>query len=216
MPITVDQTSLIRSSAGSKIRVTGKFSFTTYTTGGDAVTAETLGMSRLEHVNIEEKSGYDFAPVINTAQSQMNVQAFASGGGTFTGAPLAVHTHDLTTITEETVGVVADVGTLAFVPSGVIQNVYADVAGATGPKVIVPDFVVPVAGQVSVENITGTLTFAAADAVTQARVTYAKATTQPITAGTPSGTISGGAGGEVANGTNLAGVGPISFEIIGL
>lgn len=219
MPITVDQTSLIRSSAGSKIRVTGKFSFTTYTTGGDAVTAETVGLSRLEYVNIEEKSGYDFAPVINTAQSQMDVQAFASGSGTFAGSPLAGHSHDLQVTQDEAVIVNPATGVsaaLANIPLGSADIVYIVAGGVTGAATKVPVGAVANSKEVSINYATGVLQFLAADSVQNASVTYTRAATSSVSAGTPSGTISGTAGGEVANGADLSPVGPISFEIIGL
>jgi len=73
---------------------------------------------------------------------------------------------------------------------------------------------------------TGGLVFNATDAVTQATVTYEPEVAgagggkgiQAITAGTPAGSIAftPAAGGEVANGTNLATLTNISLLVVGV
>jgi len=77
-----------------------------------------------------------------------------------------------TPITETAIAVNADVGTLAYLPSSV-DAVYST-AGSTKRHDMIPAGVVPGAGEVAVDFAAGTLTFAAADAVTECTCVYHK------------------------------------------
>ncbi len=78
----------------------------------------------------------------------------------------------VTQVIEEAVTVSGNSGTLAHVPL-LVQSVYLSVGTVTGIGQILPSSVAPTATkQVKITMTTGVLDFLAADAVTQAKVTY--------------------------------------------
>lgn len=192
MPITIVTDSLIRSSGGSKIRVNGRAVFTTYETGGPVLNASAFGLDQIHSLTAEQRGGFQIDPLVATNQLSANILVFSgTGGGT------------ITTTANELVAVVADTGTLAAVPASV-QSVQVTAGALMGPFLIVPSTIVPASGQVSINLATRVLTFNAVDVVTAATVTYILAA------------LGAGASGEVANGTNLAGIGNVAFEAIGI
>lgn len=182
-----------------------------YQTGGMLLTALQLGAQRIKSLSIQSEKGYLFEVIYATPEpTSVLIKVFQGAGGTFAGVALPSHGHDVTTVVEETVTVVGDQGTLANIPAGVF-TVDATAAGATGGKVQVSSGTAPAAGEVQVNLGTGVLTFNAADAVTQTKVNYLRAATSLVSAGTPSGTITGGAASEVAGGTNLTTLSAVEF-----
>lgn len=128
----------------------------------------------------------------------------AGAGGTFTGAALAAHGHNVITSSDEVIAVTAGTGVsaaLTSAPLGAVSNVYITAGGVTGAAVQVPSGAVANSKEVSVNYTTGVLQFLVADAVTQAKVSYARAAVSNTSAGTPAGTI---AGGGAAGGTFIA------------
>jgi hypothetical protein len=191
MAISVVQSSLKRDSAGSETKIQCYVLYTTYQTGGPLLPAIQFGLDQIRTVNIEQKGGFQLDARITTNGTGINFLAFSGGGG-----------GSISRTTNEVVVVMANSGTLAAVPS-LVQNVYVTAGGVTGPFLIIPSGVVPTTTQVAINLATGVLTFAAADAVTSATVTY----TIPA--------VAAGASAEVANGTNLASLGNIQLEVIG-
>lgn len=192
MAISIVQGSLVRSSGGSKIRITGKVQYTTYQTGGPFLAASQFGLDQIEYCDIEQKGGYQLDSRAAANGTGVNFLAYSgTGGGTITTSANAV------------VVVAANTGTLASIPA-MVQSVSVTAGGLTGPYIIVPSSIVPQSGQVSINLTTGVMTFNAADAVTSATVSYILAA------------IGAGGSGEVPNGTNLAGLGQIEFMAIGL
>lgn len=183
-----------------------------YTTGGMLITALQLGAQRIKRIDIQNEQGYSFEVVYPTLEPlEAYIKVYAGSGGSFSGAALPAHSHNLQLIQEEPITVIADTGTLANLPA-LVQNVYASAGGSVGTKVIQPTAVVaPVAGQVRVDNSNGSLVFSVADAVTNALVTYLTFPTTSVSAGTPSGSITGGGSAEVANGTNLSALTAVEF-----
>lgn len=114
--------------------------------------------------------------------------ALAGHSHTFSGNAMPAHSHALTQQDSSGIAVVADIATLAVAQSAIIA-VYATVGGSTGPKTLIPFPVgAPAAGQCR-WNLGNQIEFAAADAVTECRVTGLFQSTQSISAGTPAGTI---------------------------
>lgn len=192
MAISIVQGSLVRSSGGSKIRVTGKVQYTTYQTGGPFLSANQFGLDQVEYCDIEQKGGFQLDSRASTNGTGVNFLAYSGTGG-----------GSITKVQNEVVAVAANTGTLASIP-GLVQSVQVVVGVLTGPYLIIPSVVAPQSGQVSIDLTTGVMTFNVIDAVTSATVTYIQAS------------IGVGAAGEVANGTNLASLGQIEFMAIGL
>lgn len=197
MPIIVNQSSLKRSSAGSKTSISGTFSFTLYETSGPLITAAQLGLTQVETFIADQEGGFVFDPEVNTNGDQINVKAFqGSGGSGF-----------LSIFADLSILVFANIGSIAG--AGLVQNVFADVGGGGVPNtamVLIPGVVPPGPGQVSVNISGGTLLFFPGDMITTAIATFSLAATS----------TSGGAGSEVPNATDLSPIGNIEFTAIGL
>ena len=127
-----------------------------YPTGGESLTPRNLGLSGIDHIQLEP--GYGFLFEYDYTNEKIKVMG---------NIPPIVF--------EETVTVTANVGTLRY-PAAFIMSVSA---GAQ-PYLPIPGGLVPATTQVAISNYTETftpgpttLTFLAADAVTTCTVTYA-------------------------------------------
>lgn len=187
-----------------------------YVTGGYSITAVQLGGLRIKRLKLQPELGYNFEVVYSTVEpASVSLKVYQGSGGAFTGSALGTHTHSIQVTQDEVVAVTAGTGVsaaLANIPLGTVDNVYLDAGGVTGAGVIVPVGSVANTKEVSIDYTTGVLQFLVADAVTSAKVTYARAAVTAVSAGTPSGTIAGAAGGEVANATDLSALTAIEFE----
>jgi len=134
-----------------------------YPTGGEALTAANLGLVSVDFLLAESKNGYMFE--YDYTNSKLKAY-YPSGTPTFTGTAKTEHL-----IVEETVTVSTNVGTLANVPFYVC-SIEATAGGTTGLVNIIPTGETPLTKQCAATLTDGTLTFVAADAVTEAKVTY--------------------------------------------
>lgn len=233
MAITVVDTQ--RVSEGNKWKIIGTLALdNSYPTGGYAITPAQIGLSQIQSFDIQVESGYSFQYVEQTAK----IKAYDVGGFTpagtvaapvFTGNALAAHGHNIQVTADEVITVTAGTGVssaLANIPVGSINNVFVTAGGVTGVAELVPVGSVSATHQVSANYTTGVLQFLVADAVTGAKVTYARAAVSTTSAGTPAGTNSApaftgtpaaaGAGSEVPNATDLSALTTVEFEAIGL
>ncbi len=214
MPITIDLNDIQRMSDGSKWKMLGRLSFVgPYTTGGEELTADTIGLARLESLNIDgEEKGFLFEyDYVN-----QKLKVFAGSGGvtpsgtvsqpTFAGNFQSINNdHDfivnffgqggVLVMKERPVVVAANVGNIGFFPA-IVFMVEATVGASIGPKQMVGHLTAPAAGQVSVSYEVSTdltkLTFNAADAVTAAIVNALRIdiTSETSVSFTPTGTVS--------------------------
>lgn len=174
--------------------LTGTFVFSdSYATGGESLDV-TEYFRQMAGLVAESKGGY----LIAYNPSTKKLQAYNA---------LSAHKHDLDFVEEEVVTVTANVGTLAA-NAALIQNVVATAGTSTGPKAMIQAGASPSAGQVAVDLTPATgntsLTFNATDAITQAKVTYLKA----------SGSVknnSAAPGSEVAATVNLSTLGSLRW-----
>lgn len=88
MAIIINPNSLKRESSASQWKIEGKFSYTTYETGGSAISATSLGLSQIKDVEVDQQGGLLWDPVIATSQSSVNIKVYNAGGGTWAQTPL--------------------------------------------------------------------------------------------------------------------------------
>jgi len=223
--------------AGDEKLVMGQLAFdSSYPTGGETLNAVDLGLSFINRVIVEPK-GYVFPVSYAASGTSANILVFQSASVTpagtisapaFTGSALAAHGHNVQLTQDEVIAVTAGTGVsaaLTNIPVGSIDNVYIAAGGVTGAAVIVPVFSVANSKEVSINYTTGVLQFLVADAVTSAKVTYARAAVSTTSAGTPAGTNSAptftgtattAAGfSQVPNTTNLSTLTGVNFVAFG-
>lgn len=197
-------------------KVYGTIAFdSSYVTGGEALTAAQLGAQRIKRIDLQDESGYIFETIYASVEPQsVLIKVYQAGGGTFTGSALAGHTHASQVTQDEAVTVTAGTGVsaaLANIPVGSIDNIFITAGGVTGACTIVPVGSVTNSKEVSINYTTGVMQFLVADAVTSVKVTYTRATTTSVSAGTPAGSVAGAAGSEVANATDLSALTAVEF-----
>lgn len=240
-------------SVGTQYKINGQITFdSSYPTGGEVLTASQLGLTYIESFEVPvDAGGYTFGSNLTTPATSLTVKVFQGASGstssvsggtpagtvdapTFAGDALAAHGHTILTGVDEIIAVTAGTGVsgaLGYLPIAAVSSVYISAGGVTGAATIVPSGSVANSKEVSVDYSTGVLQFLVADAVTQAKVSYAKAAADDVSAGTPSGTnsapaftgvaltghthaVGAAAGGEVPNGTDLSTL-TIQFEAFG-
>lgn len=181
---------------------------TSYATGGDSINLNELPFdTAISDIYFTDNSSGILLVFDRTSQKILAYSG--SGGGTFAGAALGTHSHNIQLTADEVIAVTAGTGVsaaLTNIPVGAVSSVYLTAGGVTGPGIIVPTGAVANTKEVSINYTTGVLQFLVADAVTSATVTYSRADVTAVSAGTPAGTITGGAVtiAQVANATNLS------------
>lgn len=121
-----------------------------YPTGGESLTAADLGWDSIIELKARSIiSGYEFSY-------------------DYTNHLLKVERSTPALIVEESVTVTSNAGALANIPAYIVAVTRSTTVGLH----VVPSSVTPIAGEIAVNFTTGAVTFAAADAVTTALITY--------------------------------------------
>lgn len=208
---------LIRSSAGSKILITGRLALDSSYPPPDGpggpgypLPSRKLWLSRIETFLITgTEQGFSFEylyPAEHLVVYQLNPP----------GAAMDPHFHDVgiaVDINQSPVGNVIVPGPFAVL----VQNIFADVGGGGIPNTamdIIPGNVAPGPGQVSVASNVPSFTFFAGDGITTARFTYVNSPTSSVSAGIPS--VIAGPQSQVPGGTDLSSLNSLEFQAIGL
>lgn len=93
--MAVTATLVQRENVGSMTMIRGKLAWTTYTTGGDSLTAAALGLFRIKEMQPQQEAGYAIEPVYGSTDAPtsilLKVYSGASGttGATSGGTPAA-------------------------------------------------------------------------------------------------------------------------------
>lgn len=224
--------SYVTQSAGSEVKAEAVGAAdSSYPTNGYTINASSFGLRAFTRVVVANAFGYHVEPIYGSDLSSIKLKFYSvTPAGTisapvFTGSALSAHGHNVQITQDEVVSVTAGTGVsaaLANIPVGSVDNVYIAAGGVTGAAVKVPVGSVANSKEVSIDYTTGVLQFLVADAVTSAKVTYARAAVSTTSAGTPAGsnsapTFTGTAGAmtEVANATNLSALSSIKIDAYG-
>jgi hypothetical protein len=107
-----------RQSYGSvfKIPVRATWASSTYTSGGEPITAAKLGLAEILDVNFEDSAGYAFDAIVNTDGSQFLLKAyyFAGGNTSATSGGTPAGTVDAPTGTNAALDKVFDIHTIPY------------------------------------------------------------------------------------------------------
>lgn len=80
MAFTIDQSKLVRTSEGSRWKITGVMTPGAYTTGGYPLLASQIGLSQITGFQIDQEGGFFFDPEVASSQTVANIKVFAPTG----------------------------------------------------------------------------------------------------------------------------------------